>query len=128
MIVDTSAFLAILQDEPEQAVFSEKLAAAGEVNISSATLLEINIIVDKRFGYEGTRDLELLLSILKVKVRSFDQDQAMIAARAYKKYGKGNHPAGLNYGDCFSYALAMYLNDSLLFKGEDFSKTDVIIA
>lgn len=128
MIVDTSAVLAILQDEPERLVFSDKLGRASEVKISSATLLETNIIVDKRFGYEGTRDLELLLSILKVKVISFDQEQVLIATNAYKKFGKGNHPAALNFSDCFSYALAISLNESLLFKGDDFSKTDVLVA
>ena len=125
MVVDTSALLAILSDEPERRHFNELIALSPSPMISSGTYLEAAIVTEARFGKEGGRDLKLLVSLASIAIIPFDVDQAAIAADAYSRYGKGRHSAGLNFGDCFAYALAKKCNKSLLFKGEDFPQTDV---
>ena len=85
-------------------------------------------MIETRFGYEGIRDLTFYLQTANIETAAFDALQAEAARQAYAKYGKGNHPAGLNFGDCFSYALAKVKSEPLLFKGEDFSKTDLVLA
>ena len=128
MIIDTSAILAILQDEPERERYAEIISRANKCLISSGTYLETKMILDRRFGYEGIRDFELFCSLVDLEIIAFDKDQAELATYAYKTYGKGRHKAGLNFGDCFSYALCKYLDEELLFKGEDFVFTDLIRA
>jgi len=125
MVIDTSALLAILQNEPERRRFNEAIEAAETRFMSTASFLEVSMIVESRYGADGVRDLDLLLAKAKVPVVPVDEDQAHLARRSFQKYGKGRHPAGLNYGDCFSYALARSLEQPLLFKGNDFSQTDV---
>jgi ribonuclease VapC len=125
MVVDTSALLAILNDEPERRAFNEAIEAAESVSLSAATLVETSIVIEARFGAEGVRDLDHFLSLAAIKVREVDADQAYVARRAFTEFGKGRHSAGLNYGDCFSYALAKVRGERLLFKGNDFSKTDI---
>ena len=127
MIIDTSALIAILQDEPERSAFTAALAAAEACAISAATFVEASIVIDARYGAEGVRTLDLLLLEAEVSVAPVDADQARLARIAYQRYGKGRHPAGLNYGDCFSYALAQACGEPLLFKGADFSLTDVAV-
>jgi len=88
-------------------------------------LSETAIIIDDRLGFEGTRDLRLFFAEADVEVGPVTFEQAEVAREAYRKYGRGNHPARLNFGDCFSYALAKVSKESLLFKGKDFSQTDI---
>ena len=128
MILDTSAVLAILQDEPERRRFNEAIEAAAVVRISAATLVEASMVVEARFGAEGLRAFDRLLELASVETEAFDLVQARAARDAFSRYGKGRHPAGLNLGDCFSYALARVLGEPLLYKGEDFVLTDVVAA
>lgn len=124
-VVDTSALMAILSGEPEHDVFNEKIAAAETCAISAANYVETHIVIESRLGDAGTRELALYLHESGMNVMPVDRDQADLARLAYKHFGRGKHPAGLNFGDCFAYALAKRLGASLLFKGNDFSKTDV---
>ena len=123
MVIDTSALVAILQNEPERRHFNQAIEEAESCSISSATLVETSIIVESRYGALGLGDLDLLISKAEIAVISLDLDQALIARQAFGRYGKGRHPAGLNYGDCFSYALAKFLGQPLLQKGADFAQT-----
>ncbi len=125
MVIDTSALLAILLDEPERRAFVDAIEAAASRSISVATLLETAMVVESRFGAEGVRDLDLLVERADCELVAVDLEQLRLARQAFSRYGKGRHPAGLNYGDCFSYALARALGEPLLFKGDDFGKTDV---
>ena len=128
MVIDTSALLAILQDEPERRAFNEAIEAADSRCLSTATWVETSIIVESRYGAEGLRDLDLLISKASIDLVSVDVEQAHIARLAFSRFGKGRHPAGLNYGDCFSYALATALGEPLLYKGGDFARTDIAAA
>jgi ribonuclease VapC len=125
MVIDTSALLAILNDEPERRGFNEAIEAAESVSLSAATFVETSIVIEVRFGAEGVRDLDHFLGLAAVRVREVDADQGYVARRAFTEFGKGRHPAGLNFGDCFSYALAKVRGERLLFKGNDFTKTDI---
>lgn len=125
MVVDTSALIAILQDEPERRSFNEALEAADARLISVATLVESSILIESRYGAEGLRDLDLLLERAGIEPVPVDLEQARAARSAWSRFGKGRHPAGLNFGDCFAYALARVLGEPLLYKGDDFSQTDV---
>jgi ribonuclease VapC len=125
MVLDTSAILAILQDEPERRKFNEAIEAAESRSLSTASFVECSMIVESRYGADGIRDLDLFIAKAQVSLIPVDEEQAELARRAFRKYGKGRHPAGLNFGDCFSYALAQALDEALLFKGNDFSQTDV---
>jgi len=125
MVLDTSALLAILFDEPERRSFNEAIEAAGDRLLSVATLVETSIVLEVRYGAEGVRDLDEFLGTAGITVVPVDADQGQLARQAYRRYGKGRHAAGLNFGDCFSYALAKSVNESLLYKGMDFAKTDI---
>ena len=125
MVIDTSALLAILQDEPERRAFNEAIEAAGSRLMSTATFVEVSIVVESRYGAEGLHDLDLFVDQAGIELVAVDAEQAKVARRAFSRFGKGRHPAGLNYGDCFAYALAVALGEPLLFKGEDFPQTDV---
>jgi ribonuclease VapC len=124
MVIDTSALVAILLQEPEAERLSRAIASASTRLLSAATLLETAMILHYRFGDEGGRDLDLLLLRLRIEIMPVTARQTGIARRAHREFGKGLHPAGLNYGDCFAYALAKEQDEPLLFKGEDFSRTD----
>ena len=126
MVVDTSALLAILFNEPERHHFNELIASASEKLISAGIYLETAIIMEARNGNPGIAGFKLYLSSAGIKTVVFDGEQAVIAAAAYSSYGKGRHPAGLNFGDCMSYALSKKMDEPLLFKGDDFSKTDIM--
>ena len=129
MIVDSSALIAILSDEPEQALFNDALARADVCQMSAATFVEVSIVVEASRGYDGVRDLDLLIATAGIVVVPVDVEQAHVAREAYRQYGKGRQTgARLNYGDCFSYALARVTALPLLFKGEDFSQTDIVAA
>jgi len=125
MVIDTSALLAILLDEPERRRFTEAIEAADHRALSTATLVEISIVIEARYGAEGLRDLDQLLAAAQIDLVSVDVEQARAARLAFSRFGKGRHPAGLNYGDCFSYALAKVLGTPLLYKGTDFARTDI---
>lgn len=125
MVIDSSAVLAILQNEPERRAFNEAIAAAEQCFLSSASLVELSIVMEARFGADGQGDLDLFLSTALIEIISLDREQAELARQAFSRYGKGRHRAGLNFGDCFSYALAKWLDQPLLFKGDDFCHTDL---
>jgi ribonuclease VapC len=125
MVIDTSAIAAILFDEPDAAVLEGKIADDPVRLMSAATLLEATIVVEARLGDPGGREFDLWLHRAEVEIMPVDAEQADIARRAWRRFGRGRHPAGLNYGDCFSYALAATHHEPLLFKGDDFTKTDV---
>lgn len=126
MVIDTSALLAILQDEPERRMFNEAIEAAESRLMSAATFVEASIVIESRFGAEGLRDLDLFVERAGIGLAAVDAEQAHVARRAFSRFGKGRHRAGLNYGDCFAYALANVLGEPLLYKGDDFGQTDVI--
>ena len=125
MIVDSSALVAILQNEPEALRLSQAMALDPVCSVSAANWLEASMIMFVRFGSEGIRDLDLLAAKASLEIADVTPRQADIARRAFMKYGKGIHPAGLNFGDCFAYALARDTGEPLLFKGDDFPKTDI---
>ncbi len=127
MVIDTSAMLAILQDEPERGSFAERIAAAAVCRISAASFVEASMVLESRHGAEGVRSFDLLIESAGVEVVPVDLAQARIARQAFADFGKGRHPAGLNYGDCFVYALARQFGEPLLCKGEDFSLTDLAL-
>lgn len=128
MVLDTSALLVLLLEEPEVKAFAEAISLDPRRFVSAATALEIMIVIEAKKGEAGGRELDLLLHHAKIDIVPFDAEQAEIARHAWRKFGKGHHPAGLNYGDCFSYALAKQSGEPLLFKGNDFSKTDILRA
>lgn len=128
MVIDTSALVAILTDEPERVQFVESIEAADSRLLSAATFVETSIVIESRYGAEGLRDLDLFLATAGAEIVPIDGDQALVARRAFSRFGKGRHRAGLNFGDCFSYALATSRAEPLLFKGDDFVRTDVGVA
>ncbi len=128
MIIDTSALVAILDQEPEAERISRALASAPERILSAANLLEVGIVMQARRGDEGARDVDLLLAKLGVEIAPFTARQGEIARKAFRRYGRGRHAAKLNFGDCFAYALAKDASVPLLFKGDDFAQTDVLVA
>ena len=125
MVIGTSAVLAILLNEPERREFNEAIEAADSIGISAATFVETSIVLEARFGSDGVRDLDLFLSLAKIELVDVDVEQAHAARQAFSEFGKGRHSAGLNFGGCFSYALAKVRGERLLFKGDDFPKTDI---
>jgi len=127
MIIDTSALVAILDQEPEADRIARAIAAASDRMLSAANLVEAGMVMQARRGDEGLRDLDLLLAKLKIEIIPFTAKQAEIARKAFRRYGRGRHGAKLNFGDCFAYALANDEQAPLLFKGDDFGQTDVTV-
>jgi ribonuclease VapC len=128
MVVDTSALLAIYFAERDSGQFEAAILQAPTAVISAGTLLEAAIVVEARHGKAGAVEFDRLLKKLGVSTIAVDAEQVEVARLGCRKYGKGRHPAGLNYGDLFAYALATTSVEPLLFKGDDFSKTDVVNA
>ncbi len=128
MVVDSSALVAVLRDEPERPELLRLLASADDPLISAATLLECSIAMHNRAGAPGIARLDGLLRTAGIRCVAVDEAQALAARDAWLRYGKGRSPARLNYGDCFSYALAKTQDRPLLFKGNDFGQTDVRVA
>ena len=128
MVIDTSALVAILADEPDAELLEAAVAEDPVRTMSTASYLETAIVIESRFGEPGGRELDLWLHRASVSLVAVDADQAETARVAYRRYGKGRHRAGLNYADCFSYALAKVSGQPLLFKGEDFRHTDIAAA
>ena len=125
MVLDTSALLAVLLGEPERDPFIVVLAEAEDPLISAATLVESSMVMRAKTGDGGVADLDDLLAAAAVRCVAVDSVQAYLARDAFARFGKGRAAAGLNFGDCFSYALARATGRPLLFKGGDFSQTDV---
>lgn len=128
MVLDTSAVMALLNGEPEAAQIAMAIEADPLRLISAATLLEAGIVIESRAGEAGGRELDLLLARMGASVEPVTRDQAELARDAWRRFGKGRHPAALNFGDCFSYALAKDRGEPLLFKGVDFRQTDIAAA
>jgi ribonuclease VapC len=125
MIVDTSALLAVLFDEPEAEDFARAIARAQVSRMSAANLLEAGIVADSQTDPRTGRQLDALVANFHLSIEPVTEDQVRIARQAYLDYGRGNHPAKLNFGDCFAYALAKATGEPLLFKGDDFEQTDI---
>jgi ribonuclease VapC len=125
MIVDTSALLAVFFEEPEAERFARAIAGADVARISAANLLEAGIVADNQTDPRTGRQLDALVVNFRLRIDPVTEEQVLIARQAYVDYGRGNHPAGLNFGDCFAYALAKATGEPLLFKGEDFARTDI---
>ncbi len=128
MIVDSSAILAILFAESDAAVFAKAMSEADSCKISAATFVEVAVVVEAQTNDRGSRQFDAFLRRAGFVVEPVTEEQAHLARQAYSDFGKGRHPAGLNFGDCFSYALAKASGEALLFKGGDFSKTDIVSA
>ena len=127
MVIDSSALIAILLGEPEAAALAQAISNDPKRLLSAVSVLEIAIVIETRKGLPGVREFDLLLSQAQIEIVAMAMDQVQLARKAYTEFGKGRHPAGLNLGDCCSYALARSTGEPLLFKGNDFSKTDISI-
>jgi ribonuclease VapC len=125
MVLDSSAVVAILRREPEAVAFAHLVASANLPIMSAASVLETATLLEGRYGESAGRELDLFLVEANIRVVSVDREQVEAARRGWRKYGKGRHPAALNFGDCFSYALAKISGEPLLAKGKDFAQTDI---
>ena len=125
MVVETSAVLAILLEEPEAAEFAQLIEDNPMPLISAASVFEAGIVLLSRYGPDARGDLQEFLAQGGLQVEPVTAEQADLALEAYHRFGKGRHPAGLNFGDCFAYALCKATGQPLLFKGQDFSLTDI---
>jgi len=128
IVVDTSALISILDREPDAALYAEAIAEADSPLISAATLLELHVVMLYRHGGRAGQLVDRLIQDAGFQIEYFTAQHLELAREAYARYGKGRNSAGLNYGDCFSYALAKATGLPLLFKGSDFSKTDLVAA
>lgn len=132
MIVDTSALVAIVRNEADKPIFFERLvhaAVTGEaIRISAGTLVELFIVIDRFKDASLSRLLDVLLSELRLEIIPVERELTLTARAANQRFGKGFHPAKLNFGDCFAYALAKQSGEPLLFKGDDFAQTDIASA
>lgn len=125
MVIDTSAIVALLFDESDAELYEAAVAGADSACISTATVLECSLVMESRYGVVGASKLDTLLADQGIEIVPFDADQLTLARAAFRRFGRGRHPAALNYGDCFSYALAKVRGLPLLFKGADFAQTDI---
>ena len=125
MIIDSSAIVAVILDEVDALYFQRAISNAATRRMSSANYFESAMVIEGRMGEEGARELDNYLETAGIELVSVDFEQAHAARLAWRRYGKGNHPAGLNFGDCFAYALAEIVGEPLLYKGDDFALTDV---
>src|SRR5881409_529408 len=125
VVIDTSAVLAILLGEPERGKFLQLLSESETRLLSAANALETEMVVESRRGEAAGRELDLFLHRTKIEIVAVDEEQFSIARFAWRKFGKGRHPAALNFGDCFTYALARVSGEPVLAKGQDFALTDI---
>jgi len=125
MVIDTSAIVAVLLNEARAPGITQAIETGSPRLFSAANLLEASIVLESRKGEAGGRELDLLIYRAGIEIVPVDQDQAEIARIAWRRFGKGRHPAALNYGDCFAYALAKSWRLPLLYLGNDFSQTDI---
>ena len=122
MVIDSSALVAIFLNEPERQAFLDHILTADKRLISAANVVESGIVLESRRGETAAREFDLFLHHASIDIVAFDATQAEHARTAYRLYGKGRHPAGLNFGDCFTYALAKVSGEAVLAKGEEFAK------
>ena len=125
MVIDTSALIAILSAEPEAETFATAIATANIRLLSAASFLETAVVIESRHGSAGGDKLDELIQAAHIQIEPVTAEQAAAGRLAYRSYSKGRHPAGLNFGDCFAYALAKTTGKPLLFKGNDFNQTDI---
>lgn len=125
MVIDTSALIAILLGEPDAEAFAVAIANDSKRLIGAFSAVEVSIVIEAKKGDAGGRELDLLLHRSQIEIVAMDSEQAELARIAWRNFGKGRHPAGLNIGDCCSYALSKFSGEPLLFMGDDFSKTDL---
>jgi ribonuclease VapC len=125
MILDTSAVLAVVLGEPDFEIFVDAIAGSPACRISAASFVEASIVAESRLGDQGLRQCDYFFRTSRVSIEPVTEEQALLARQAYSDYGKGRHSAGLNFGDCFAYALAKSTGQPLLFKGEDFRQSDI---
>jgi ribonuclease VapC len=128
MVIDSSALMAIFLDEPDGSIYASAILNDRIRLISAATLAEASIVAIRRRQPDPIAAFDILTTRLRLVVIPVDHEQALLARDGFRRFGKGRHPAGLNFGDCFSYALAKQRGEPLLFKGNDFSQTDVLVA
>jgi len=128
VVIDSSAIVAILLDEPEKVLFVTLINRSSTRLMSVASLVEITIALESKRGTQGRTEIDALIKRLDINIESVDLEQGEEAREGFRRYGRGRHPAALNFGDCFSYALAITRREPLLFKGTDFAKTDVMLA
>jgi ribonuclease VapC len=128
MIIDTSAIVAILFNEDDAEVYARAITRAGSCRLSAATFVETAVVVEAQTKNNGSRQLDAFIRRAGIAIEPVTEEQAHIARQAFIDFGKGRHSAGLNYGDCFSYALSKATREPLLFKGKDFAKTDLTAA
>jgi ribonuclease VapC len=129
MIIDTSALIAVMLDEPERGAFEEFIAASAQPQLSAPSYLEAGVVVDARRDPKRSRILDSFLAAAETTIAPVTAEQAIVARQAYRVFGRGSgHPANLNLGDCFAYALAKVNDEALLFKGDDFNRTDIRLA
>lgn len=125
MVIDSSALLAILLAEPERSHFVDLITEASVRLLSAANALETAIVSESRLKIAGGHELDVLIQKAAIEIVSVDSEQYFVARQAWRRFGKGRHPAALNFGDCFAYALSRVSGEPLLAKGTDFQKTDL---
>jgi ribonuclease VapC len=128
VILDTSALAAIFFDEPEAADYAQLIHDADRCLISVGSFLELSIVLEAQIGTEAVRQCDEFFRRAGIILEPFSVEQVHLARQAFHDFGKGRHPAALNFGDCFAYALAKHIGQPLLFKGDDFKKTDILSA
>jgi ribonuclease VapC len=128
MILDTSPLVAILAKEPDSDRYVDAISHAPNCRLSAGNFLELSIVIEGQFGPDVLRQCDALIRRVGIVIEPVTVDQAHAARQAFHDFGKGRHPAALNFGDCFDYALAKVTGEPLLFKGEDFKKTDIVSA
>lgn len=128
MVIDTSALIACLLDEPERVRFIDAIDADPVKLISVVGFVETSFVILSRKGEAGIADLRRFIGNAQIELVPVDEVHAELAVEAFRRFGKGRHPARLNIGDCFAYALAKATGENLLCKGRDFSRTDIVCA
>jgi ribonuclease VapC len=128
VILDTSALAAIFFGEPDAALYIQLIHDADHCLMSAANFLELSIVIEGQIGPNAGRQCDVFFRRANIIIEPFTVEQAHVARQAFLDFGKGRHAAGLNFGDCFAYALAKITGEALLFKGEDFKKTDIPFA
>ncbi len=125
MILDTSALIAVLYGEPERAHFAQLIHDAESCRVSVVSFVELSMVVESQLGSDAERQVDTLFRRAGIAIEPVTVEHGRLARQAFLDYGKGRHKAGLNFGDCFSYALAKATGEPLLFKGDDFGLTDI---
>ncbi len=128
MILDTSSLVAVIAEEPDAELYIEAISRAPVCRISAGNFLELSIVIESQFGSDVLRQCDALFRRVGIVIEPVTVEHIHVARQAYHDFGKGRHPAELNFGDCFAYALARATGEPLLFKGGDFGKTDIVSA